>query len=320
MPELPEVEQVRISLLPHIKGKRICKTEVRLPRMIKHPSVQEFMAGVEGKRVTDITRKGKYLTLMLDDGRYIMVHLRMTGALLILPRDLQDPPFAKIRFSLTGGLNLWFTDIRTFGTLSLCGGSDPWQDKGYAGLGPEPLSQEFTEEYLKEKLHFSGRLIARMKYRKDGILLNGVRCRTTAVLTDGDRLRLSVRDPESSSVIWMRPEVILELNILYEDADLLVIFKPEGMVCHPSFGHFRDSLANHAACYLGWEGTSRELHLIGRLDRDTCGLVTVAKNAQAAADLFRQQKCIKKQAQVRTYECVRTYACLFLSGCSTESV
>ena len=152
MPELPEVEQVRISLLPHIKGKTICKTEVRLPRMIKHPSVPEFMAGVEGKRVTDITRKGKYLTLMLDDGRYIMVHLRMTGALLILPRDLQDPPFAKIRFSLTGGLNLWFTDIRTFGTLSLCGGSDPWQDKGYAGLGPEPLSQEFTEEYLKEKL------------------------------------------------------------------------------------------------------------------------------------------------------------------------
>lgn len=147
-----------------------------------------------------------------------------------------------------------------------------------------------VREYLKEKLHFSERLIARMKYRKDGILLNGVRCRTTAVLTDGDRLRLSVRDPESSSVIWMRPEVILELNILYEDADLLVIFKPEGMVCHPSFGHFRDSLANHAACYLGWEGTSRELHLIGRLDRDTCGLVTVAKNAQAAADLFRQQK------------------------------
>ena len=147
-----------------------------------------------------------------------------------------------------------------------------------------------VREYLKEKLHFSERLIARMKYRKNGILLNGVRCRTTAVLTDGDRLRLSVRDPESSSVIWMRPEVILELNILYEDADLLVIFKPEGMVCHPSFGHFRDSLANHAACYLGWEGTSRELHLIGRLDRDTCGLVTVAKNAQAAADLFRQQK------------------------------
>ena len=159
MPELPEVEQVRISLLPHIKGKTICKTEVRLPRMIKHPSVPEFMAGVEGKRVTDITRKGKYLTLMLDDGRYIMVHLRMTGALLILPRDLQDPPFAKIRFSLTGGLNLWFTDIRTFGTLSLCGGSDPWQDKGYAGLGPEPLSQEFTEEYLKEKLKNSHQMI-----------------------------------------------------------------------------------------------------------------------------------------------------------------
>lgn len=152
MPELPEVEQVRLSLLPHIKGKKIVKTEIRLPRMIHHPGVPEFIACVEGRVITDVRRKGKYLALLLDDGHYILAHLRMTGALLVTPCGTKEPPFAKIRFALTDGLVLWFTDIRTFGTLCLCGGSDSWQDNGYAGLGPEPLSPEFTEAYLKAKL------------------------------------------------------------------------------------------------------------------------------------------------------------------------
>ena len=159
MPELPEVEQVRISLLPHIKGKTICKMEVRLPRIIKHPAVPDFIAGVEGKTVTDVRRKGKYLVMMLDDGHYILAHLRMTGAFLVLPQDCLEPPYAKICFSLTGGINLWFTDIRTFGTLCLCGADDPWQDEGYTGLGPEPLSPEFTEEYLKKRLKKSHQMV-----------------------------------------------------------------------------------------------------------------------------------------------------------------
>lgn len=159
MPELPEVEQVRLSLLPHIKGKTIVKAEIRLPRMIHHPGVPEFMAGIEGRTIADVQRKGKYLTLLLDDGRFILAHLRMTGALLVTPCKAKEPPFAKIRFFLSDGTDLWFTDIRTFGTLCLCGGSDPWQDKGYAGLGPEPLSSEFTEAYLKAKLKKSNQMV-----------------------------------------------------------------------------------------------------------------------------------------------------------------
>ena len=159
MPELPEVEQVRLSLLPHIKGKTICKAEVRLPRMIRHPSVPEFIAGVEGRTITDVRRKGKYLALLLDDGRYILAHLRMTGALLVMPCGTREPAFAKLRLSLTDGQDLWFTDIRTFGTMCLCGGNDTWQDAGYAGLGAEPLSPEFTEDYLKEKLKKSHQMV-----------------------------------------------------------------------------------------------------------------------------------------------------------------
>ena len=159
MPELPEVEQVRLSLLPHIKDKKIVKVEIRLPRMVHHPGVPEFIAGVEGKVIADVQRKGKYLTLLLDDGRFILAHLRMTGALLVTPCEAKEPPFAKIRFSLSDGTDLWFTDIRTFGTVCLCGGSDPWQDKGYASLGPEPLSPDFTEAYLKAKLKKSRQMV-----------------------------------------------------------------------------------------------------------------------------------------------------------------
>ena len=159
MPELPEVEQVRVSLLPHIKGKTILKTEVRLPRMIHHPAVPDFIMGVEGRTITDVRRRGKYLTLLLDDGHYILAHLRMTGALLVLRGDAPEPSYAKLRFFLSGGMDLWFTDIRTFGTVCLCGGSDSWKDRGYAGLGPEPLSPEFTEDYLKEKLKKSHQMV-----------------------------------------------------------------------------------------------------------------------------------------------------------------
>jgi len=159
MPEMPEVEQVRLSLLPHIKGKKILKTEIRLPRMIHHPSPAEFAAGTEGRMFTGAGRKGKYLILQLDDGRYILAHLRMTGALLVTSGDGPEPPYAKVCFTLTEDTRLWFTDIRTFGTLCLCGGEDRWQDKGYAMLGPEPLSPEFTEAYLKEKLKKSHQMV-----------------------------------------------------------------------------------------------------------------------------------------------------------------
>ena len=159
MPELPEVEQVRLSLLPHVKDKKIVQADIRLPRMVHHPAVPEFIAGVEGRTIKDVKRKGKYLALLLDDGHYILAHLRMTGALLVTPCKTKEPPFAKIRFSLTEGIDLWFTDIRTFGTLCLCGGGDPWQDKGYAGLGPEPLSPGFTEAYLKAKLKKSHQMV-----------------------------------------------------------------------------------------------------------------------------------------------------------------
>ena len=147
-----------------------------------------------------------------------------------------------------------------------------------------------VRDVMRGELLFSEKLMSRIKYRSDGIMLNGVRVRTTAVLREGDRLCLDITDPEESGSVWAEPPEKAELRVCYEDEDLLIVDKPSGMVCHPSFGHYADSLANHIAYRMGWTGTSREIHMIGRLDRDTCGLVVVAKNAGAAGLLARQRE------------------------------
>ncbi|MDD6195988.1 MAG: RluA family pseudouridine synthase [[Clostridium] aminophilum] len=147
-----------------------------------------------------------------------------------------------------------------------------------------------VRDVMRGELLFSEKLMSRIKYRSDGIMLNGVRVRTTAVLREGDRLCLDITDPEESGSVWAEPPEKTELRVCYEDEDLLIVDKPSGMVCHPSFGHYADSLANHIAYRMGWTGTSREIHMIGRLDRDTCGLVVVAKNAGAAGLLARQRE------------------------------
>lgn len=150
MPELPEVEQVRISLIPHIVGMTIEKVRVDLPKMILHPEPDVFVRKLQGARFTGVQRRGKYLRLDLENGCWILIHLRMTGALLALPKTEPEPPFTRMAFFLSGEENLYFTDIRTFGVAALVG-EDGWRDKGYESLGPEPLDPELTPDYLREK-------------------------------------------------------------------------------------------------------------------------------------------------------------------------
>lgn len=142
MPELPEVEQVRKTLLPHIKGKKINKVDVFLPRLIQYPTADMFEKKLKGRTILDVGRRGKYLLLQTDKGT-LVVHLRMTGALVV---SAEEPPYAKVKFILSDKINLWFTDIRTFGTLYYV--DDDFEIKGLASLGPEPLSKDLTVDYL----------------------------------------------------------------------------------------------------------------------------------------------------------------------------
>ena len=81
-----------------------------------------------------------------------------------------------------------------------------------------------------------------------------------------------------------------ELEILYEDEDILAVNKPSGIACHPGRGHYRDSLGNLAAGLFEKRGEPRPVRIIGRLDRDTSGVVILAKNQTAGARLGEQKE------------------------------
>lgn len=148
MPEMPEVEQVRKTIAPRITGKTIISVEIYLDRLVKHPTAEQFAAGLQGKTILEVGRKGKYLVLHTGASQKLIVHLRMTGALIAQDSTLPAPNYAKIKFTLSDGVTMWFTDIRTFGTLYLVTDDDAYID-GYETLGPEPLSADFTAEYLQ---------------------------------------------------------------------------------------------------------------------------------------------------------------------------
>ena len=147
MPEMPEVEQVRKTLAPHIEGKKILAVEVLLDRLIKYPNPEQFVQGLVGKTIRHVGRRGKYLVLETAPEQQLIVHLRMTGALIAQSADAPAPAYAKIKFALSGGVTMWFTDIRTFGTLYLVTNHDTYIE-GYETLGPEPLSAGFNVAYL----------------------------------------------------------------------------------------------------------------------------------------------------------------------------
>ncbi len=145
MPELPEVETIKEGLRPKLAGQRITAVEVLRAGVVKAPPAEDFCRGLAGNRILGVERRGKYLLFPLEDGRYLIVHLKMTGVLLW---DGGDVPYVSARFYLEGGHTLVFQDRRRLGALWLVG--DPGVVVG--GLGPEPLGPQFTLEAFRERL------------------------------------------------------------------------------------------------------------------------------------------------------------------------
>lgn len=141
-----------------------------------------------------------------------------------------------------------------------------------------------VETILKRFLHLTPREIRHAKYIPDGIQKNGVSCRTNAVVQTGDTItfRYEQKCPHlSEDQVLPVSGDSAGVRILYEDSDLCVADKPSGMVCHASHGHYSDSLTHAAASLLKTPTAPSELRCIGRLDKDTSGLVLFAKNQLA---------------------------------------
>lgn len=152
MPEMPELETIRRSLEPHIQGKTIDSVELLLSRQIKWPTPEEFVSRITGRRIDSLGRVGKYLLLQLDSGNTMVFHLRMTGQVCYCPPGEQAHSHARIIFHLQDGARLVYADTRTLGTLYVMKPEEINNIKGLAEMGPEPLSEAFTVEYLSEAL------------------------------------------------------------------------------------------------------------------------------------------------------------------------
>ncbi len=147
MPELPEVETIKKELSPHVIGRRFTDVIVCDAKPVKQPSVEEFRRKLIGQSINDLERRGKYLIFRLSSGKALVIHLKMTGALLLNPK--QPDGYARVIFHLDNNSQLVFTDRRRLGALWLLENEQAVIGK----LGPEPLTPELTVETLAKRLH-----------------------------------------------------------------------------------------------------------------------------------------------------------------------
>ncbi len=142
-------------------------------------------------------------------------------------------------------------------------------------------------DILKKRLGLSGHQISSAKYRRGGISRNGSRARISEAVSPGDRIEVLL---EEAGTVSERLEAVPgPVEILYEDPDLAVVNKPPGLVLHPAHGHWRDTLANYMQYYYESQNLRVKIRAVGRLDRDTSGIVLFAKNQVAAARLWGRE-------------------------------
>lgn len=159
MPELPEVETVRRGLLPAMEGRRIIAAEIRRPDL-RWPFPERMAERMTGARVEALRRRSKYILADLSTGETLLVHLGMSGRMLISGRMAgrfhHDHPAPEkhdhVVLDMEGGARVTFNDARRFGAMDLMPTATAEEHWLLAGLGPEPFGNAFNEDYLVRRL------------------------------------------------------------------------------------------------------------------------------------------------------------------------
>jgi len=148
MPELPEVETIKNELAPHIIGRGISGVSLIFEGIIRQPSVEEFHSRLIGQKITGVARRGKYLILDLTSGEALIIHLKMTGSLLVKPTSAEADRFIRAILYLDNEIGIYFRDPRKLGRMWLV------EDKNsiVGKLGPEPLEADFSHQILAQRL------------------------------------------------------------------------------------------------------------------------------------------------------------------------
>lgn len=163
-------------------------------------------------------------------------------------------------------------------------------------IAPE-YNGENVKTVLKQYFKMSSALIKELKKYEDGIRVNGSHMRVVDTVKTGDLLTITLRDAASENIV---PNNI-PLNIVYEDEDILIIDKPPSMPVHPSMGNYKNTVANAVMYYFQSRGEDRVFRAVNRLDKDTSGLMAIAKNAYIHARLGEE---------IQTGELRRRYLCI----------
>ena len=148
MPELPEVETIKNELQPYIVGHCVTGVTLFWEGIVRQPSVKEFCSRLIGQRMTEVARRGKYLIFSLTSGEALVIHLKMTGSLLLKSAIEEPDKFIRTIIHLDEEIGLHFRDPRKLGVMWLVEDTNSITGK----LGPEPLEASFTSQILAQRL------------------------------------------------------------------------------------------------------------------------------------------------------------------------
>jgi formamidopyrimidine-DNA glycosylase len=243
MPELPEVETVINEIAPYIIGRTITGVSLPWEGIIKEPSPSEFVRRVTGQKIESIARRGKFILAKLSTGDYLVVHLKMTGALLV---GLMEPPkYTRAAIHLDNGDTVYFRDPRKFGVLKLVKNTEKIESQ----LGPEPLEKEFTPSV------FAGRLQSHKAPIKAVLLDQKVLAGVGNMYADEalfaarihpERLANSLKQPEIKRLYDARLQV-LRAAIKSKGASVVNYMRPDSSL---GTAHFQFKVAHglHKTC------------------------------------------------------------------------
>jgi len=223
MPELPEVETIRRALEPLILGERLTGLEVLDPRIVRGEADQ-LDRETAGLRVAGVMRRGKHLLLLLEGGKGIALHLRMTGSLLL--NEPQHLPRVRAILSFSNGTRLFFNDMRRLGTIALIDNVEAYCLR----LGTEPLSEGFTPDSLARCL--AGRRIPVKAALLDQHLVAGVgnMYADEALFQAGIHPLIPAGELHSAQVqrLWNAIRAVLERAIASHGASINTYCLPNG--------------------------------------------------------------------------------------------
>lgn len=151
MPELPEVETIRKGLQKNIIGKRIVKVDVRDTRLRWPVDAGKLQLAVVGKSILAISRRAKYLLVELEGNRVLILHLGMSGSILLLDENRELDKHDHVIFYFDDRSEMRFRDPRRFGMIDTCPAKELKSHARFASLGFEPLSKKLSGEILNGK-------------------------------------------------------------------------------------------------------------------------------------------------------------------------